>query len=112
MNITQELEQRISDPDFKKALFADPKATLANMGVDLPEEMKLKVLELSRSEVDTFKPEAGFEYLILKLPSESNDELSDQELDSVVGGVDPFGIIFGALFVASVGVGFYLGSQY
>ncbi len=72
-----------TDPAFKQALLSNPKAVLAaELGVALPAELDVKVLEESATSI----------YLVL--PAPAGDELSEQALEKVSGGVawiDPEG---------------------
>ena len=74
----EELEKEIikkaqSDKDFKKVLVDNPKETLGKLGVQVPEEVEVKVVEESAKVV----------YLVLPV---NLDELTDEHLDEVVGG--------------------------
>ena len=62
-----------SDKDFKKALLDNPKETLGQLGVQVPEEVEVKVVEESAKVV----------YLVLPV---NLDELTDEQLDGVAGG--------------------------
>ena len=65
-----------SDEAFKEKLVADPHATLAAEGVEIPEGVNINVLSNSS---DTFN---------LVIPAMPDDvELSDDELDGVAGGL-------------------------
>ena len=65
-----------SDEAFKEKLVADPRATLAADGVEIPEGVKINVLS---NTADTFH---------LVIPAMPDDtELSDEELDGVAGGI-------------------------
>ena len=75
----QEFEKQIiqkaqSDKDFRKALVNNPKVTLGQLGVQVPEEVEIKVVEES----------AKLVYLVLPC---SLDELTDEQLDAVSGGL-------------------------
>ena len=74
----KEIEEQIikkaqSDKEFKKALLDNPKGTLRQFGVQIPEEIEFKVVEESAKVV----------YLVLPV---NLDELSDEQLDAVAGG--------------------------
>ncbi|SFG13673.1 NHLP leader peptide domain-containing protein [Desulfotomaculum arcticum] len=62
-----------SDKDFKKALVDNPKETLGQLGVQVPEEVEVRVLEESAKVV----------YLVLPY---NPDELTDEQLNTVAGG--------------------------
>ena len=63
------------DPAFKAELIANPAAALKAEGIDVPAGMAVTVLE------NTDK------HFHLELPSVPSDELSDEALDAVSGGV-------------------------
>ena len=74
----EELEKEIikkaqSDKDFKKALVDNPKGTLGKLGVQVPENVEVKVVEESANVV----------YLVLPY---NPDELTDEQLNTVAGG--------------------------
>ena len=58
------------DTDFKKALLGKPHEAIARFGVQVPEEIEIKVVEKS----------ARVLYLVLPL---NPDELTDEQLDEV-----------------------------
>ena len=62
-----------SDKEFKKALVDNPKKALCQLGVQVPEDVKVKVVEESAKVV----------YLVLPV---NPDELTDEQLDAVAGG--------------------------
>ena len=68
-----------SDKEFKKALVDNPKGTLGQLGVQIPEDVEVKVVEESANVV----------YLVLPYKP---DELTDEQLDTVAGG--SFRVIF------------------
>ncbi|MCC5789721.1 MAG: NHLP leader peptide family RiPP precursor [Opitutales bacterium] len=63
------------DKVFRKRFIADPKTVIQEQGIDLPSHLKFKVVENQ-------KPNA----LTLHLPPKPDQELSDEELESVAGG--------------------------
>ena len=67
------IEKAQSDKDFKKALVDNPKETLGQLGVQVPDEVEVKVVEESAKVV----------YLVLPV---NLDELTDGQLDAVSGG--------------------------
>ena len=68
-----------SDSDFKAKLLANPAAALAEVGVEVPAGITLKAVENTS---ETF-------YLIIP-PPPANDELSEEDLDRIVGGSGGF----------------------
>ena len=63
------------DPEYKKRLLSNPKEALKEMGVEVPEGVNLTVLESSMKQ----------SYLVL--PPEPTEELSEEELEMVAGGM-------------------------
>ena len=61
------------DKEFKKTLVENSKEALGQLGVQVPEEVEVKVVEESSKVV----------YLVLPA---NPDELTDEELDGVAGG--------------------------
>lgn len=64
-----------SDEAFKTRLKADPAAVLRSMGMQVPEGMQVEVLEST--------PQKTF----VVIPPKPTDELSDDDLEKVAGGV-------------------------
>ena len=62
-----------SDKDFRKALMDNPKEALGQLGVQVPEDVEVKVVEES----------AKVGYIVLPV---NPDELTDEQLDWVAGG--------------------------
>jgi hypothetical protein len=73
--IKKAVEKAWKDESFKRELTAKPHKALSQLGVSVPEKIEIKVLEES----------AGVLYLVLPVNPE---ELTDQSLDSVAGGVN------------------------
>lgn len=76
----KELEARVvekawADENFKQELMTDPHQALTQFGMNLPKELDIKVLEES--------PQVA--YLVLPV---SQEVLSDEQLDGLVGGAD------------------------
>jgi len=66
-----------TDEGFRKKLIADPKKVIASeLGIELPANMKLTVLEESTSNV----------FLVLPPAATAPGELADSALDAVAGG--------------------------
>ncbi|MFG1188448.1 NHLP leader peptide family RiPP precursor [Xanthobacter flavus] len=63
-----------SDPDFRARLLQDATATLAELGIVLPPEVTVKVVENTPSVVH------------LVLPALATEELTEGQLDQVAGG--------------------------
>jgi hypothetical protein len=75
----QLIEKAMKDESFRKQLVEDPKSTFElEMGVILPESLKVKVLQEDQHNL----------YLVLpKMQSEAGEsELTEAELSSVAGG--------------------------
>jgi hypothetical protein len=71
----QEIQQKAAiDGAFRAALLAEPKATLASVGLDVPEGITVDVIE------------AEYNRLPIVLPPVQRGELSDDALASMVGG--------------------------
>jgi hypothetical protein len=68
--------QAWADASFKQRLLSDPAGVLKERGIDVHDEITLKVMEDSAQMVHLILPER---------PA----ELSDAELSQVAGGVDP-----------------------
>ncbi len=68
-----------SDAKFKAKLLSDPHAALAEAGVDLPDGLKVKVLEDS----------ADTQHLVLPAAPTNTSELSADELEKVAAGAYP-----------------------
>ena len=73
----QVIARATKDPDYRRQLLADPRAALGQaFGQELPAHVQVKVIE---QEPDT---------IYLLLPREAaSQELSEEELDSVAGGL-------------------------
>ena len=68
------------DPNFKKRLLADPMTVLREGGLEIPAGVTVKVYE------DTHK----LRHLVLPTPPKSGEsrELTDEELETVAGGLE------------------------
>jgi hypothetical protein len=67
-----------TDEGFKRKLLADPAATLKAEGVELPAGMSVKALE---------NTDKVFHLVIPAKPADLSKDLSDEELEEVVGGL-------------------------
>lgn len=79
----QLITQAIQDPAFRQRLVGNPKAVLAEQGLDVPEDVQINVLQESSTQYYLVLP-------ALELPTGSGEvaELSDEELEAVAGGVN------------------------
>ncbi len=68
------MAQAVSDPAFRGRLIADPVPTMQAAGMTVPDGVKVTVVE----NTDTL--------VHLVLPAAGTQELTDQELDAVIGG--------------------------
>lgn len=69
-------EQLATDPDFRAALLADPRAAVSGLiGVDIPAAVQITVHEESLTDVH------------LVVPADS-DVVADNDLELVAGGID------------------------
>jgi len=69
----QIIKKAQEDQGFKKALVENPKGAIGQLGVQLPEDVEVKVVEESTEVV----------YLVLPV---NPGELTDEQLDDVAGG--------------------------
>jgi hypothetical protein len=67
----------MDDPDFRRELLAQPKTVLAALGVVLPANIEVRVVEE--------QPETLYIVLPYQVPHYT-EELPEAELDTVVGG--------------------------
>ena len=71
----QEIQHKAAiDGAFRASLLSEPKATLASVGLDVPEGITVEVIE------------AGYNRLPIVLPPVQRGELSDDALATMVGG--------------------------
>ncbi len=71
------------DDDFKAKLLADPMTVLKEYGLAIPEDVELRVVENTDKVV----------YLIL--PPEPAEQLSEEELEMVAGGIFNMSLDYG-----------------
>lgn len=64
-----------NDPEFKSALLADPNKVLTEMGISIPEDVNVKIVE----DTDNL--------IHMILPSEPTEELTMDELKKLSGGI-------------------------
>ncbi|MCL6611572.1 MAG: NHLP leader peptide family RiPP precursor [Peptococcaceae bacterium] len=74
------IKKALEDNDFKKALLDSPKEALGRLGLKVPEEIEVKVVEETSRVV----------YLVL--PVNPEEQLNDKQLDIVAGGCNAFNI--------------------
>ena len=72
------IADKAKDASFRKALMADPKASLEKaLGAEIPAGVKVKVIEESADTV----------YLVLPAVTKEGAELDDAQLEKVAGGM-------------------------
>jgi Nitrile hydratase, alpha chain len=76
----QVLAQAVQDPAFRARLLADPKAVFAEMGLNIPPEVKIQVVQETAEQY----------YLVLPAAAarRAGASLSDAELEQVAGGFE------------------------
>jgi len=74
---TKVITKAWSDPAYKAKLLADPRAALAEVGYTMPANLNFKVVENTSTLVH------------LILPPPPSDELRDEALGRVSGGINP-----------------------
>lgn len=78
----QIIAQALIDPAFRDRLMADPKAVMAEKGLDIPADVQINVV----------KETPNTYYLVLpalELPQSGSGSLTDAQLEAVVGGSTP-----------------------
>ena len=97
----RELEEKIiarawTDENFRRNFVADPKGQFeAHLGTKLPEALRITVHEETAD---------SLHFVIPQKPAGNLDELSDEDLEKVAGGIDVATTIIVSAFVASAGV--------
>ena len=78
------IERAKKDTNFRKLLISNPRAAVRDeVGVDLPSGLKVQVMEETSDQI----------YLVLP-PAGPQGELSDDQLESLSGGVVPAPVMF------------------
>ncbi len=72
-----------SDPVYKAKLLSDPRAALAEAGVEIPEEVTVKVVENTS---DTL-------HLVLPVAPAQAGEVSDNDMEKLAGGAQLTGVV-------------------
>jgi len=100
----RELEEKIvarawKDDEFRRKFLADPKGQFEeHLGVKLPESLKITAHAES---------ENSLHFVIPQTPAQKLDELSDEELEKVAGGVTPtVTLIVASLMASATGTAF------
>jgi hypothetical protein len=93
------ISKAMADEAFKSELISNPKAVIAReIGEELPEDVEIEVLEPTQKKL----------YLVLPLKVESgempSDELSNEQLDAVAGGLEVSALLRANLDLAFGGV--------
>lgn len=67
-----------SDPDFRAALLADPRAAISGLvGMDIPDVVTVNVHEESLTDI----------HVVLPSPARASGEISEDDLELVAGGL-------------------------
>ena len=74
-NYTKVVMKAWKDPQFKEKLMKDPIGTLMSQGIEIPKDVKVSVFE---------NTDKQFFFVI---PREPEQEISEQQLESIAGGV-------------------------
>lgn len=73
------LQRSVSDPSFRRALLVEPKHAIRGaFGVEIPADFRIKFIEKGE-EIDA---------LVVLPDPRADDELTDDELETVAGGVE------------------------
>lgn len=76
--LSQVIAKVWADEEYKEKLMNNPEAILRDEGIEIPAGMKVNVLENTDQEYNLVIPQK---------PEELTEELSDEDLDQVSGGV-------------------------
>ena len=76
MTLAKAVARAWTDPDFKAKLEKDPKAALADVGVNVPDYMSVKLV---KNTPDTM-------HVVLPVEPKTMDALDVDELENVAGG--------------------------
>ncbi|MBM9466145.1 NHLP leader peptide family RiPP precursor [Nakamurella leprariae] len=79
MNVTDLQVKAATDPEFRAALFADPRAALAAEGIQLPDDLTVRVVESTPQQV----------VLSIPAPVSEDVELGEDALAGASGGTTP-----------------------
>ncbi len=69
------IDQAMTDPDYREGLKSDPRAALAEKGLNLPQNISIEVIEDTADTVHLVLP---------AVPTEGS--LSDEDLEQIAGG--------------------------
>ena|SRR5579872_5947126 len=73
--LSKVLAKALKDPKFKKRLIADPKSVLKEAGINVPADVKFKIIENNSKDITFVLPE-----------NKAMEELSEEEMGKVAGG--------------------------
>jgi hypothetical protein len=77
------IQKSLEDETFRQRLLEDPKAVKQELGTRLPEGVEVRAVEETAETIYLVLPSAS--------PVEEGGELSDQDLETVSGGVSTWG---------------------